>query len=430
LWAGSLLVLGCEAPRPRSLILISVDTLRADHLGCYGHERPTSPSLDALAAEGVLFEDVTAPSPWTLPSHASLFTGRYPSRHGVRTVHEALSRSAPTLAEVLSPLGFENGAVVNVVYLYPVFGLMRGFAQLERVESVPSPQGDAAEVHARARSWLASRRGRRVFLFLHHYDVHAPYSSEPAYERMFAAAEGQLRGVDEELGLINRGLLRPGPVGIDQLERRYDAGIRQIDDELGRFLAWLEEEGWLEDTLLVVTSDHGEGFLEHGTVSHGRTQYEEELRVPLILRGPGLPRGVRVREPVSLVDVAPTLLWLLGVPPPPDLDGRDLRPFWQGAPAATERAIFAEAAPALWGTTRLAVRMDSHKLLLDEASGQRELYDLAKDPGERRDLAAQDPERVRRLEAALHELRRSEAPSTRLQLPPELLERLRALGYY
>jgi arylsulfatase A-like enzyme len=222
----------------------------------------------------------------------------------------------------------------------------------------------------------------------------------------------------------------------ERLSRLYDAGIRQLDDELGRFFAWLAEQGRLEDTLVVLTSDHGEEFFDHGPdqpgrttgVSHGHSLYQELVRVPLIMRGPSVPPGIRVGAPVSLVDVIATVLGALGLRPPSGLDGVDLRPLFENG-ATSERPLFFETSGSQRESDLRGVRRGRHKLVVDRQTGRRELYDLEKDPGESMDLFAEEPEIVERL---AEDLRRIEAerrePEVR-RLSDEEKKRLRALGY-
>jgi len=434
-WRASLLalgalhaVLGCDST-PRSTILISIDTLRADHLGCYGHERPTSPGLDALAEQGVLFEEALAPSPWTLPSHATLLTGRYPSQHGARSGDHMLLPGVPTLAAWLAGRGFETGAVVNGAFLGETFGLDRGFQHHVVVPADHSGPGAARRVTRFAMQWLEPRRGQRVFLFLHYNDVHSDYRSMTEYERRFLERTSPADGTTRQLAQIVRGEIEVTPEHADRLARLYDAGIRQLDDEIGRLLAWLGEEGWLERTVIIVTSDHGEEFLEHGSVSHGQTHYEEMLRVPLIVRGPSVPVGVRVESPVSLVDVAPTVLGLLGVPKPEQMDGVDLAPYWTTSGPFDTRSLFSEAGVAD-GVHLRAIRRGRHKLIVDLETGERELYDLVADPGELNDREALDGDTVDSLMAELEGYRDMERePQLREALDPAVQDRLRALGY-
>jgi arylsulfatase A-like enzyme len=235
--------------------------------------------------------------------------------------------------------------------------------------------------------------------------------------------------------------LRPiGPVGLESLRRRYDAGIRQLDDELARLFEGLRAAGGERDSIVVVTSDHGEEFHEHGNLLHGRSQYEEQLRVPLIVRGPGVPRGVRVKDPVSGTGIAPTLLRLLDQAPPSELDGLDLSALWSRAgnpdtadtPATkAPRALFAEAAPGMRDDSLHAVRAGRFKLIRNQATGATELYDLYDDPGERLDLSQRRPLELERLTALLdrfHAARR--APEAAPELAPEEAQQLRELGYH
>jgi arylsulfatase A-like enzyme len=417
--------------RPRSVILISIDTLRADHLGCYGHPLPTSPNLDAFAARGTLFEDAYAPAPWTLPSHVSLLTGLYPTRHGVRTTDRRLADAIPSLATLLAQQGFETGAIVNAVIMRRQFGLAQGFSTYEMVPSYQSRVGNASRVTDAALRWLGDRRGRRVFLFLHYYDVHSDYRSLTRYERMFAPGPSRFDGSNVQLADVRGGRLPIDEEGAAHLARLYDAGIRQLDQELGRLFTRLRETGWLDDSTIVVTSDHGEEFLEHGGVLHGHTHYQELLRVPLILLGPTIPAGVRVRSPVSLVDVVPTLLALLGVAPHPGLDGIDLQAPWNapgGPPGA--RRLFAAGGPGRTGDMIRSLRDGRHKLVLYKHSGRRELYDLVADPREQVNLVGMRPEVETRLWQELSRVvgLEGEAPDAP-PIPGEVRRRLEQLGY-
>jgi arylsulfatase A-like enzyme len=412
-------------------VLVSIDTLRAGLLGCYGYERPTSPALDALAARGVLFERALATAPWTLPSHASLLTALYPSHHGVRRAGAVLPADVAPWAERLRERGFATAAVVNSRWLAEDSGLQRGFDDFLRVDDAVERREPSA-VGALAEGWLTQRR-EPFFLFVHFYDVHSNYWSLPRYEREFLRPYGgAVDGSTAQLRAVRDGHLELGKADVRRLVDLYAAGIRQLDDVLAHFVGLLRSEGLLERTLLVVTADHGEEFLDHGGVMHGRTQYEEVLRVPLVFAGPGVPAGVRVGEPVSLVDVLPTAFAALGEPVPEGLDGRDLRPLWQ-RPGATlgERMLFSEAD---WRNAEddvlRAVRFGRWKLVSNRRTGERRLFDLARDPRERVDVQADHPELVARLAAALDELARgAREASLPGELTPEAIERLEELGY-
>jgi arylsulfatase A-like enzyme len=419
-------------PAPRTVVLISIDTLRADHLGCYGYQRPTSPRMDALAREGILFEDVSSPAPWTLPAHASLLTGLYPSRHGLKSHTRYLSSRIPTLASLLSKQGYVTAAVVNSQNLGPRFGLDRGFQEFLYVEEVADQRAPSTRITEQALAWLAKHRGRRLFLFVHYYDVHSDYRSLPEYETEFVSPyPGPADGTTAQLIAFREGRVALGERDAPHLIDLYDAGIRQMDDELGRLLAALGEDLRKGETLLILTSDHGEEFFERGGVLHGRTQFQEVMRVPLLMCGAGLPAARRIDAPVSLLDVMPTILSVLGQPAP-SLDGDDLSRLWRaGDRHLGGRYLFGEADHnnAQDDITR-AVRHGPYKLQFDRLTEKLTLFDLAQDPGERTDVAASHAEVVKDLRERLRrfmEIRAEGGPT--LTLTPEEIEKLRSLGY-
>ena len=427
---------GCASPPPaQRIVLISIDTLRADHLGAYGYERPTSPALDALAARGVLFEEASTPSPWTLPAHASLLTALYPSRHGLKDYDRQLPAGVPTLAAVLAAAGWTTAAVVNSRYLSPDFGLDRGFQEFRYVPEVVEQRAPCSEIVDQALEWLRRHREEKLFLFVHSYDVHSDYASLPEHEQQFVSPRaGRADGTTAQLLAFRAGEVALSVADAPHLVDLYDAGIRQMDAEVRRLVEGLHREGLAESTLLVVTSDHGEEFFEHGGVLHGRTQYEEVTHVPLILAGPGIAGGRRISTPVSLLDVMPTLLARSGVPRPPGLDGEDLGPLLVGkrVPGLEARALFGEADHnnVVQDMTR-SVRYLTHKLHVDRVLGTAALYDLGSDPAERTDLARERPEIVRDLRQRLDRFRqlRPEVAPTRVTPSPGEVEKLRSLGY-
>jgi arylsulfatase A-like enzyme len=431
--AAAMLLAACGDTGPRRLVLISLDTLRADHLGLYGYPRETSPSLDRMARAGVIFDRAFAPAPSTLPSHGSLLSGLYPSRHGLTADAHVLPTDVPTLASLLSDADFETAAVVNSIYLSERHGLQRGFGHFVYVRETTDRREPSREITDAGVAWLSQHRDARAFLFLHYYDVHSDYASLPAVEARFVHPyRGPADGSTGQLLDVRAGRLRLGPADVVHLIDLYDAGIRQVDDELARLFALLEGAGLLEGTLLVVTSDHGEEFLEHGGVLHGRTQFDEVLHVPLWMRGPGIPAGLRVERAVSLVDVTPTLLALLGVPAPEDLDGRPLPAVVPGAPAPPDpRALFGEADHGRpWPAETRSVRLGRFKLHRNRRTGEGALYDLEADPGERRDVSADHPDVVLALEQELGRFRERARPAEAAPRPtPEERDLLRGLGY-
>ncbi len=431
------LLAGCsrEAAGPPNVLLISIDTLRPDRLGCYGHERETSPTLDGLAQAGVLFEDVTAASPWTLPSHASILTGRYPSRHGVKDHVNHLRRGVPTLASVLRGRGYTTMAVVNSHNLSERYGLNRGFLSFRYLEeqladgSIPNR---GAEILDQAREWLAAEREGPFFLFLHFYDVHTDFTPGAAYREQFVRPyEGPIDGTTAQLARIRNGKEEIDADGVRYLFDLYDAEIRELDDRLAGFLAWLAEQGMAENTVVAITSDHGEEFMEHGSVLHGRTYYQEVIRVPLILQGPGVPAGERVTTPVHHVDVAPTLLALAGVSIPEGLDGLDLSATWRTGATLPPRTLFAEAdhnneEPDIGRM----VRTPGQKLLFNRLTQAVQLFDLERDPLETADRATTEPEATQRLLETLRAFLSGELEREMIDAPSEDdRQRLEALGY-
>jgi len=430
---------GCgEAPQPRNLLLISLDTLRADHLGCYGYQRPTSPFLDRLASQGVLFEQAYATSPWTLPSHASLFTGLYPSQHGVMTEDFALPSDVTTLAEALRGRDLATAGFVSGIFLGPRFGLGRGFEQYVAIPTRGKSGGTATSLNATARvsagglAWLADQRGRPYFLFLHYFDIHSDYRPEPRFAALFGEPyHGPVDGSTRQLRAFLRGQISFDADDRSHLVDLYDAEIRQLDQALEALFEALRERGALEQTVVVVTADHGEEFFDHGGVFHGRTQYQEMLRVPLIIVGPGIPPGLRSDQPVSLVDLAPTLLTLLGAEVPPDVSGRDLAPLWQGGGAGwLERDLFAEAnSTDEGGSPQRAVLRGRWKLVLHEG-GERELFDLGGDPRELVNRAGGESKRTADLASQLRSSLGSVRKAPTLpKLEPAERKQLEALGY-
>ena len=423
-------------PRPRSAILVVVDTLRADHLGSYGHRRATSPHLDARAAAGRVFEQAWATSSWTLPSFGSLYTGQLPSRHqaglrikGRRNFHRRLSRQFPTLAEILAERGFATGAIASNPYLHQSWGVARGFQDYDFVSVDNAVIRRAHVAVEQAQRWIGARGDQPFFLMLHLFDPHMNYDPHPDVQGRFTGdlasrltlPIGNLRG------------LRSGAVELDDadvqfLGAAYDEEIAAVDQALEQLFAWMDERGLSDDCLVVFTSDHGEELFEHGGFEHGHAMWEELLHVPMIAWGPGVAAG-RSSDPVSIADLMPTILEGLGVAPPADLYGISL---WQHLTAAAplpDRLIVAEG--TTYGSSGKAIRRRDTKLI---RRGQDEgaLFDLGGDPGESRDLRAEQPGTYGELLELLmeHPARRPPAQQApQADLDPQTEADLRALGY-
>ncbi len=425
-------------------MLISIDTLRPDHLGVYGYTRPTSPRIDAFAANAVVFENAISSAPWTLPAHASLFSGLYPERHRLTTFERRLPLEVETIAARLARSGFDTRAVVNTHLLTSRFGLEHGFAKLKYVEEALVRVSPSTWVTDQAMAWIAEPRDRPMFLFIHYYDVHSDYAALPEYRDRFERPyDGEIDGSTQHLKEFRHGVRSIGAEDVDHLIDLYDAGLRQTDEEVERLFAFLRERGEFDTSLIALTSDHGEEFLEHGSVLHGENQHVEVLRIPLILRYPPALPPLRVQSPVSLVDVVPTILQLLGEPPIDGIDGVDLSPLWTDPSAATisafdERAIFtgADHSPTqlddeakMFNITR-SIRQGDFKLIYDTTTETRELYDLRTDPGELMDIAPVNTEVADRLtKALLANDRRSVSEGAPVELTDSEKELVEALGY-
>lgn len=393
-----------------NLLLVTLDTTRADRLGCYGHEGARTPALDGLAARGLRFTEAVTPVPMTLPAHTSLMTGLDPPQHGVRGNGDfRLGEGIPTLAERLAAGGYRTAAFVSSFVLDPRFGLDRGFATYDaRLEATraaafgqQNERGAAATTDA-ALAWLGGREeAAPFFLWVHYFDPHDPYAP-------------------------------PEPFASDFREHPYDGEIAYVDAQVARLLAALAASGDDRRTLIVAAGDHGESLGEHGELYHSRTLYEEAVRVPLLVAAPGLvaPGGVVDGAVVSLVDVAPTVLALLGAKGLGETAGRSLL-----APGAPERAVYLETLNTYldngWAPLYGLRRSDLKYI----RAPRPELYDLAHDPGESRNLLPGAEERAAPLAARLEGLLAGQpgiaqvAAAAEAGSDPEIRRRLEALGY-
>jgi arylsulfatase A-like enzyme len=419
----------CDAlPRGTNVVLYVADTVRADRLGLYGYGRPTSPRLDAFAREAVVFDDAVAQSSWTRPAVASLLTGRWPHQHGAVTLMSALRPDLPTLAELLRDRGYATAAFVTNLNVAGRFGFDRGF---ERFEYLPE-RDDRREVyvpaptlHAAALAWLAERRERPFFLWLHATDTHAPYRPPADQAARFRPA-GIAPTIDDTMNL--RTLMdRPAVATADNvayLSGLYDGEIAALDAAFGHLLDELRRRDLDRSTVVVFVSDHGEEFHDHGGLEHGRTLYRELTRVPLLVRLPGGAMGGRRSAAVARhIDLVPTLLALLHQPAPSDLPGRVLL----CPPAGDVPALMATE---LAGRQLVGLARGPWRAVFDESEGRAALYDVTQDPGERRDLAGARPVVVGFARQAIARLRLEGEPTAAPTIAdPETERRLRALGY-
>lgn len=401
------------SPVARHVVIVTIDTLRADRLGCYGRDDVETPHLDRIAAEGALAPEATSHVPLTRPSHVSLFTGLLPFAHGVRdNLTSASVPDVPLLAEVLKRQGFTTAAFLSSVVLSSHTGLNRGFdvysdplgGAAPDVDPLRTAERRGTETIAEALKWLEAHRSGRVFLWLHLYEPHDPYQPPEPYLSRYAG-------------------------------RLYDGEVAWTDELIGRFDQRLAALGLKSDTLLVVTSDHGEGLGDHGETLHGFLAYQSTLRVPFIARGPGIVPGLRLPFIVRLVDVFPTALDLAGLAAPADaqLSGHSLATALRGGSIPPAPVTYAETLVPLlhfgWSDLRV-IRDDRWKYI---QAPRPELYDLVRDPDEQHNLAGAERSRAAAMRSTLarflEQERAAQHGTAERTVPAELLEKIGALGY-
>lgn len=424
-----------------NVLIVSVDTLRADRLGCYGNKRGLTPHLDLLATRGVRFANAYSSAPWTLPSYGSLFTGLLPAEHraGIVTQREALfgkdvdapakvsterlRSDVPTLAEAFAAAGWSTAMFQSNPYLSRVSGLDRGF------EQYVSYGVNARHAVDLALEWIDKPRSAPFFFVLHLMDPHYPYAPPTPYDERFAGRTIEsLHPWPPNLSVLRKG---PPVKELAKLcEDMYDGEVAFTDAEIGRLLRGLEERQISANTLVVLHSDHGEEFWEHGSCDHGHTQHEELLRVPLVLSMPGrVPQGQVVDTRVRALDLFPTLCQLCGLPAPDRLDGATLVPLFQDS--GEPRAVLAEAVHS--GAREIkALLSDRYKLIVRGGTDDR-LYDLAIRTDEREDCSSSEPNRARAMRQQLlqHHARSFEAARSAqvLEAEADVIERIHQIGY-
>ncbi|MBD3370911.1 sulfatase-like hydrolase/transferase [Candidatus Fermentibacteria bacterium] len=424
-----MLAVSCGGQARPNVLLVVIDALRSDHLGCYGYHRDTSPVIDSLASSGTLWLRAQAQAPWTLPSMASIMTGQTVKSHGTRkTVGAltALSPELPTLSTLLSQHGYRTAAFMNCHWCSQLYGFHRGFGMFDCVDA---GHGRAETTVDMVLDWLSGlEQGERFAVVVHLFDVHAPYRPPGEYRSLFLRADSVARffwDVDKEAHELY------DPQNVDTYIDLYDGEIAWVDRNLHRLLQGLGEMGRADSTIIVITADHGEEFLEHGWIEHGVTLYQEVLHVPLIISGPGVPRGVVDSAVVGSIDVMPTVLSLLDVEIPSNLDGVALRP---GRSPRGRTIPSGGATPDCWceeglvNRKTVSVLRGDSKLIYDGRTDSSVTYDLSEDPLEQSEL----PPDSSLLEAALYYY--SSPPKV---LPPileglgEEHERIiRSLGYF
>ena len=439
------------AAPPAGIIVVVIDTLRADHLGCHGYARPTSPFIDTLAREGAQFVHAHAPAPWTVPSTASIMTGLYPSEHGaelpgpVRHLGETpplqMADQVRTLSQILQERGFATALFSANPYLFGRF--KRGFDVAE------VGRRTATEITDAALRFLTGHSDRPFFIHIQYMDLHQPLEPPSEFAALFPVASPQpAEDRHKEWAYADgKQLDTPGFAAFrDHKLALYDGALRYVDSEIARLWAGVEALALAESTLVVVTSDHGEEFWDHALVGadmggdprgfygigHGHSMFQEQLRAPLIFRGPRVAAGWRIESPVSLVDITPTLLEMVDLGAPPAMSGTSLVPHFQASETEDRRRsrpLFAESpayGPDAWSLIdwpyKLIARSDQRSLM----------FDLENDPSEKVDLSQTMPELHAELLARLESYRRSLSAigqTEPMTLEDETRDQLRSLGY-
>ena len=433
-----------DRKRP-NLVLISLDNLGAGHMSCYGYPRSTTPFMDSLAGKGLLFERAVAQDTWTLPSHVSLLTSRYVGAHGVWNRKRRIPDSGlPQVQEVLREGGYGTAAFTTVLWVSPTYGFDRGMDHFYS-EHVP-----ADRLNREVREYLENPPDAPFFLFLHYYDVHTPFREANPYGEDFSAGKDHLDAMknrlrrligkrlvdltakdieglsatlpgidvpavlegrlDPEIRITRKTVLelcllhfnRQGREGIAAEEGRYDNGVANMDQRLSELFAWIETRPWFENTIFVITSDHGEAFLEQeNLIGHGGLPFEVLSRVPFIVFGTGVPANVRIARSVESIDIAPTLLDWAGLAAPEGFQGRSLVPLIQGGDLREKASISGSLRSG-----RLSYREGDWKLVWDRKNERAWLFDMTRPDGETINLADKHPRLVEALEAKLLRIER------------------------
>ena len=428
---------GCKEQLPPgpNVLVILMDTLRADHLGVYGYELETSPHIDRFAEENQFLDPFYSVAPWTSPAIASLFTGMYPTSHGVLS-HLSLNKEQPelyalpdsltTLAERFQLQGYRTGAVSSNPWILSEFGFDQGFEQFIVLDN----KAPAGEINAQAQQWLSELQDNEsFFLYLHYMDCHGPYIPPSPYSQMLLPTlQGEhQRVIPEDIIPAYLDILQDGTTTLEYLISQYDGAIRYFDDQFGEMVQFLKEQGFYDDMVVLLTSDHGEEFMEHGRLDHGFTLYQEQLAVPLVCKFPQgtnakLFQGERMPE---IIDIYPTLLSSIGVEGPLEISGESL--LAQG----DRDAAFAEADKDLQSAAFIG---KEYKYIRQLRENKASLYNLENDPSEQTDMLQGKTQEIDvkwddMLFARIADAKQLAVKPEVAQLQDEVLEKLGSLGY-
>ncbi len=462
---------GSKAKRSNSepnVILITLDTTRADHLTAYGYSRDTSPFLAKLASEGALFENAFTVSSWTLPSHSSIFTGKLPSVHGATYQHLWLDSSEECLAEILKHKGYQTAAFVSGPFLLAVFNVTQGFEyyddQLDPLSGIQrlmlvkvirrfykkplwwvDGQRNAAEVNHQVLKWLEHDSDPKpFFLFINYFDPHDPYLPPPEYKKKFlnspSRMNGRIEGIysDRDTGeRIDSDGKALGNEDYDALKALYDGEIRFMDDQLSKLFEYLQKNDLLSNTVVIITADHGESIGEHKLLDHGHALYEEQIKVPLIMIGPGIPKGKKISGLIRNIDILPSLMEYLKFPNLTGLQGKSFLASLTGAQHDDRiyvGEIFQDPNTRIRRFQRdLKARRDTGTKLLWSSNNHHEFYDLLSDPAENANLYKDRQSEFILLSGQLFDYLKplpKKERRHRPQIDEESRESLKATGYF
>ena len=430
-----------QRQKPRGIILVSIDTLRADHLGVYGYRRDTSPSIDAFANESIVFDRAVVQSPLTLPSHISIMTSLYPFSHGILSNNNRLADEQVTLAELLREKGYKTAGFADGLFLKGSYGFEQGFDIYDSDKRI-----GIARILPKALQWLEENKSSPFFLFIHCYDVHDPYIPPPPYNTIFHdfAYTGTFVPNNRNLKDASWEKLAVTDEDLQHIVALYDGGIRYTDAKMGEFLSYLQEAGLKDSTLIIITSDHGEEFKEHGSFLHWQLYCRPNLHVPLIINLPGVSRKtVRVEELVQSIDILPTILDIAQIEPHSGAQGRSLVPLIEQNSTFPGRIRWRmlrafgsdDNSPVAVAATRFRKQQYSiisgdYQLIYKMASPP-ELFDLSNDPLAQNDIAAHHEARVLQLVSKLSQIKNAHPryKASTFVLDQETRQQLETLGY-
>ncbi len=430
-----------------NVILILLDTVRVDKLGCYNSNAMLTPEIDRFAENSVVFKNAFSHAPWTLPSVASIFTSQYPEIHGaggrLGQFHK-LSGNATTLADVFKTNGWTTGTITNVPFLGPEFGMDRGFQSVDSF----TPKNDLAIRDAKATTaateeWLSRHTESRFFLFVHYFDAHLIYNPPPKYREKFAAPEDKhttdyIFGSIDDMKMFRKGLIHLDTGTISRLESLYNGEIAYLDNNIRHLLNYLKSTNLWTNSIIILTSDHGEEFNDHGNFEHGHTVFDELLHIPLIvhfpeqfLRKSGIRSAQTIQSTVRHVDIGPTLCDAVGIQIPGSFMGKSFLPLLTRK-QASHRPVFSQG--NMWGPEKFSWRKHPFKLIYaPKAKPVFQLYDIVSDPREKNNLAETDVSTRREMESDLLALISYYDTKKTIGESPSLdraeTERLRSLGY-